>query len=435
MTRYRQGELARLVQAATSRQGSGGCHGGSGRHDVRCGLGAERQVSWVARGRARGAPRGACIQSLWRCPGTGGRCRSARQRGRHRLFRNDLGARAGGREPFDYVTINLDGISAEVVDLSSLGPPRTAFRRAEDACRSRRRRSARSSASRMDNAPQPNIYLAATSAYGLSIYLPDGSGAVRRIRVGDTRRPVRARPVRAARDHGGSPGSIWRVDGVTGEAFLFANDRRRPRQARLARRPCLRSRSRSSSSSPIAAPAIIHRFRLDGYRAAAPTTMASRGGPPAGLSPLPYSPAPRSTSIRPSFTTDSPSTWGFAPPGRRVFALAVRRAAASTTPSPRDRRFGRSASARAERSRQAHGWRSRFPALQDGIEIASITFDGAGRMYLAERGPVERRLRADAARGKRGLARPALRPEAGRRPGARPLAPASRPVCDRPAPA
>ena len=66
----------------------------------------------------------------------------------------------------------------------------------------------------------PNIYLGATSAYGLHIVIPDAD---------DDGRPERVKRGRAnaewmAGQFGpdGGPGSIWKVDGTTGETSIFA---------------------------------------------------------------------------------------------------------------------------------------------------------------------------------------------------------------------
>ena len=74
----------------------------------------------------------------------------------------------------------------------------------------------------LDDAAAPNIYVAATSAYGLPIVAPGPNGGLVRARQGA---PVRAScPACSARPISrGGPGSIWRIDGVTGQVSLFAN--------------------------------------------------------------------------------------------------------------------------------------------------------------------------------------------------------------------
>ncbi len=72
----------------------------------------------------------------------------------------------------------------------------------------------------LDRAKAPNIYLAATSAYGLSIYTPDDTGALKRTERGTSGAqfvPGQFGPP----ELGGGPGSVYRVDGTTGEVTLL----------------------------------------------------------------------------------------------------------------------------------------------------------------------------------------------------------------------
>ena len=224
-----------------------------------------------------------------------------------------------GEDPFDHVTINPDGPSAEVIDLSNLGPQG----QLSDALKTFAVSAAQVGqvfGVAIDNAPQPNIYLAATSAYGLSIYLPDGTPTVRRIRVGTPGAqfvPGQFGPA----GYGGSPGSIWRIDGVTGEAYLFANVDAAATgaaslgglafdpglAAALRRRPRDRASSTASGSTGTSG---------------GPTTTASRGARRPASRRCPMFPAFRSTSIRP------PS----APRLRRPGASRRRAAASSRSP-------------------------------------------------------------------------------------------------------
>src|SRR5690606_32483779 len=68
----------------------------------------------------------------------------------------------------------------------------------------------------------PNVYLGATSAYGLHIVLPDsdGDGYPERVRNGHPN--AEWMPGQFGEDPEGGPGAIWRVDGRTGEVSLFA---------------------------------------------------------------------------------------------------------------------------------------------------------------------------------------------------------------------
>src|SRR4029079_13681475 len=72
----------------------------------------------------------------------------------------------------------------------------------------------------LDSADPPNLYVAATSAYGLSIFVPDSNGQPKRVERGEAGAqfvPGQFGPP----ELGGNPGSIWRIDGTTGEVAPF----------------------------------------------------------------------------------------------------------------------------------------------------------------------------------------------------------------------
>ena len=69
-----------------------------------------------------------------------------------------------------------------------------------------------------DNEP-PNVYVAASSAYGLPIVAPGPDGQPSHIRVG----APGATFMRGLWGPQGGPGSIWKIDGATARVSLFAN--------------------------------------------------------------------------------------------------------------------------------------------------------------------------------------------------------------------
>ena len=171
----------------------------------------------------------------------------------------------------------------------------------------------------------PNIYLAATSAYGLPIVVPDadGDGVPDRSRRGAPNAnfmPGLFGPVVA----NGGPGSIWKIDGRTGAVTLFANvmldgvPNSGPALGGLAFDPGSRQLFVADRDT-----GMIHRFMLDG---------ADRGRfdhgtqalAAAGLPPVPFDPRKRLNIESPAFDSGNPATWAYAPPARRVFGLAVR---------------------------------------------------------------------------------------------------------------
>ena len=286
-----------------------------------------------------------------------------------------------GADPFDYVGIDLGGASARVVDLTALGPQggESAVPKPFTVTPSQ---VGQVFGVALDDADPPNIYLAATTAYGLSIGVPDSGGQMKRVQHGEAGAqfvPGQFAPPEA----GGSPGSIWRVDGTTGEVSLFATVATAATGAAslggLAYDPATQQIFAADRST-----GIVYRYGLDGTEQGS-YDHGVEGRPDAGLPPIPQ-PAMTPVDITsPSFDTTNPASWGFAPPARRVFALAVHdhRLFYSLAQGPQvwsvTINAGGSVSGGARMEVEV-------PSLQDGVEITSIAFDGQGRMYLAERG-------------------------------------------------
>jgi hypothetical protein len=128
---------------------------------------------------------------------------------------------------------------------------------------------------------------------------------------------------------------------------------------------------------------MIHRFDLEG-RERGRFDHGTQGRMAAGLPAVPYDPATRLDIANPQFQPDNPVTWGYAPPERQIFGLAVQAGRLyyavadglqiwSVAISP-DGTFG----AQPRIEIQVSPWNG-------GSEISKITFDNPGRMYLAER--------------------------------------------------
>jgi hypothetical protein len=286
-----------------------------------------------------------------------------------------------GGDPLDYFTIDLNGPSARVIDFSGLGAQGQASEVAKPFTVTASQVGEVFGVA-LDNAAQPNIFLAATSAYGLSIYVPDQSGAIKRIHTGAAGAqflPGQFGPP----DQGGGPGSIWRVDGVSGEVTLFSTiDSAAQGVASLGglafdpRTQQLFVAERGTG--------LIHRLSLDGTDRGT-FDHGTDGRPSAGLAAVPVDAAPAVDIGSAGFDSETPSTWGYASPPRRVFGLAVWNDrlyyAVAQGPQVWSVAIGQDGAFTSDIRFEAD-----VPALQDGVEIASITFDAQSRMYLAERG-------------------------------------------------
>ncbi|HEX8168224.1 MAG TPA: hypothetical protein VF601_20850 [Beijerinckiaceae bacterium] len=232
--------------------------------------------------------------------------------------------RPPGKSAADLTFINAEGPSARIVGLGRPGfawdgrlwpAPKTFDVLARDV--------GQVFGIALDDAADPNIYLAATSAFGLHIVLP-GRG-----RDAPAERLKKGRPGAGwmrglfGLDMQGGPGSIWRVDGRTGEARLFANvtlegvPNPGPALGALAFDPAHRRVLASDRFT-----GMIHAFDMEG-RDAGRFDHGVTGRGAAGLPPIPFDPRNRPDIASERFDTENPATWGLAPPGRHVWGLAV----------------------------------------------------------------------------------------------------------------
>jgi hypothetical protein len=290
---------------------------------------------------------------------------------------------APGADPGDQTYIDPGGPSAQVFDLQSPGAPPQAQVLAEpNPFTVTAAQVGQVFAVTLDNATPPNMYVAATSAYGLPIVVPGLGGAPMRVRQGAPGASFMAGLFGPATQRGG-PGSIWRIDGISGAVTLFANvttngvGNSGPALGGLA--------FDAASNSLFVADretGIIHRFDLSGKEIGSydhgTQSLAAAGQPP-----VPYAPSPLDITS-PQFSSDNPATWHYAPAPRLIFGLAVHvgrlyyAVAAglevwSVGIEP-DGSFG--GDARME---------LQVPPGLGPTEISKIVFDDSGDMILAER--------------------------------------------------
>jgi hypothetical protein len=234
----------------------------------------------------------------------------------------------------------------------------------------------------LDDAAAPNIYVAATSAYGLPIVAPGPGGGLVRARQGAPNASFMPGLFGPA-NLGGSPGSIWRIDGVTGEVRLFANV---TLEGAPNPGPALGGLAFDKASHMLfvadRGTGMIHAFDLNGQERGR-YDHGTQGRTAAGLPPVAYDPARRLDITSPSYKTDEPPTWGYAPDERRVFGLGVQAGrlyyavageqvwSVSITPNGS---FGSDARVDVQ-----------VPPWDGESEISKITFDDKGAMLLAER--------------------------------------------------
>lgn len=289
---------------------------------------------------------------------------------------------APGVDPADRTFIDLNGPSARVIDLQAPGaPPQAQLLTTPKPFTATAGQTGQLFGVALDNATPPNVFVAATSVYGLPIVTPGSGGQLNRAKQGAANAafmPGLFGPAQL----GGGPGSIWRIDGVTGEVRLFAN-------VALAGAtnpgPALGGLAFDAASKTLfvadRATGMIHALDPAGNERGR-YDHGVQGRDAAGLQPVPYDPAGRLDIASPKFRTGDAATWGYANPQRLIFGLGVRNGRLyyavakdlqiwSVAIGPT---FG--ADPRLEVS---------VAAGPGPSEISKIAFDDQGRMLLAER--------------------------------------------------
>jgi hypothetical protein len=175
----------------------------------------------------------------------------------------------------------------------------------------------------LDDERAPNIYLAATSAFGLNLVGRGADGKPERRKIGGP--GTGWMKGQFGLDLQGDPGSIYKVDGATGVVTLFAKvmldgvPNPGPALGNLAYDAPHKQLFVSDLYT-----GMIHRFAIaDGSEPGASYDHGVTGRSAANLAPVPFNPANRPNIANNRFNSEDPDTWGFAPPERRVWGLAV----------------------------------------------------------------------------------------------------------------
>jgi hypothetical protein len=301
--------------------------------------------------------------------------------------------RPPNKSAIDLTFINPDGPSARVVGVSQPGyvwdgrlfqAPKTFDVFAKDT--------GQLFGVALDDQPAPNIYLAATSAFGLNLVGRGADGLPERRKVGGP--GTGWMKGQFGLDLQGDPGSIYKVDGTTGVVTLFAKvmldgvPNPGPALGNLAYDAAHKQLFVSDLYT-----GMIHRFAVaDGSEPGTPYDHGVTGRGAAGMSPTPFNPANRPNLANNKFNTENPDSWGFAPPERRAWGLAVqagrlfysaRNGAAAQGPQiwsvgiAQDGSFGSDARLEVEVAAQP----APYP-------VSDIAFSQKGAMILAQRAPI-----------------------------------------------
>ncbi len=226
----------------------------------------------------------------------------------------------------------------------------------------------------------PDIYLGATSAFGLQIVIPDSDGDGRPERVKTGQPNAQWMAGQFGLDKGGGPGSIWKVDGVTGTASRFATI---PANSGPGIGDIVFDKATRQFFVSDLDTGLIH--RLDGAGTLIDSFDHGQTGRAAGGLAAIADDGKVADIESPAFNSEDASTWGFTAPERRVWGLGLRagRLYYAIVAGPEvwsvsidlDGTFGRDP----RREIEVSGTPNNHP-------ISDIAFDSADFMYVAQRG-------------------------------------------------
>ncbi len=287
--------------------------------------------------------------------------------------------------PLDYTFIDLKGLTAQIFDLSNLGSgPSGQLADAPVKFKATAGQIGHVFGIAFEGdgvRATPNIYLSASSLFGLQLVKPQG-GETRRILAGEPGAKFMAGQFGPDR---GGPGSIYKVDGRTGQISLFANVQH---NGRANSAPGLGNMAYDSRTKQLFVSnletGMIHRLTMDG-RERDVFDHGRDGRRRAGLAPVDYDPSLRVGIESPLFNTEETSTWGFAPKARMTFGLAIqnKRLYYSVAEGPQIWSVGIDDEGDFAKDARLELSVNDTPAAQ---VVTAIQFDGSGLMYLSQRG-------------------------------------------------
>ena len=232
----------------------------------------------------------------------------------------------------------------------------------------------------------PNLYVTSSVLHGLQIVGPDTDDDGRKERLKQGQADAEFMEGQFGLKNGGTPGAIWKVDGLTGEVSLFANvtlegaENSGPGLVNIAFDKITQQLFVSDLDT-----GFIHRFNLNGEDLGT-FDHGATGRPVLGLGAASHDPGNRMDITNPSFKAQNPETWGLAAVERRVWGLQVhgRRlyyyaedgGRIMSVAINKDGNFG------------APRWELDVNS-ESGNPITDIAFDNKGYMYLSERGKLQ----------------------------------------------
>lgn len=238
----------------------------------------------------------------------------------------------------------------------------------------------------IDDEEQRNLYLTATSTFGLNIVGQDENNdrVADRLYAGQAR--AKWMPAQWGNDPAAGPGSVWKVDGRTGQISLFANIRHQGTDnsgAALGNIAFDHFHSQLFVSDRDTG--MIHRLDLDGNDLEQfDHGVTARQA--AGRSAVEFDPQNRLDIESENFDVEDPDSWAFVKDERRVWGLTVHQGrlyyAVAAGPEIWSVGLHREDGSFLDDSRWELSVSDKYP----NFEISDMVFDASGAMILAQRG-------------------------------------------------
>lgn len=224
----------------------------------------------------------------------------------------------------------------------------------------------------------PSILLGATSMFGLHIVKPDanGDGLPERIKTGEP--GAFWMPGMFADNKGGSPGAIWRVDGVTGNVVLFATI---PNNSGPALGDVVYDKKSRTVYASDLDTGLIHRIDENGQLFDT-FDHGINGRPAKGLAPVADDGKAAQIGTA-AFDVEKPQTWGYTQPERRVHALSVHQGRLYYTADHKVWSIGINDDGGFAGDPR---WELDVETTETNTQLSDMLFNTTGRMYVAERG-------------------------------------------------
>lgn len=284
-----------------------------------------------------------------------------------------------GADPLDEFFIDLDGASAQIQAPAAGGQtPAGQLLPTVPRLRIKASQVGQVNAIALDDgltARTPNIYLGATSAYGLNIVIPDadGDGYPERVKKG---MPNAQWMAGQFGPDGGGPGAIWKIDG-RGSATLFATV---PGNSGAGIGDIVFDRASRQFFASSLDDGLIYRISEPG-QVIDNFDHGAAGRPSQGLTAV-SDDGSQIDLASPSFDSLNPDTWAMTPRERRVHGLAVRDGRLYYAVDGQVWSIAISAAGFGGDAR----WELDTKGLAGDGPVADMLFDADGRLYAAQRG-------------------------------------------------